>query len=77
MTQLHGQLLISQAQMYQLKTEEILNKLQKYDADQDEDTPFDKKTMENFLKSYEQEQQTNPFTYDIALAFRKDLDLHP
>jgi len=48
MAQLHGQLLISQAQMYQLKTEAIRNKLAKYDPDQDDDTPFNKKTMENF-----------------------------
>jgi hypothetical protein len=59
--------------LFKVKTEKILENPQKYSTDDYNETPCSKQIEDIYLMTREREQQTNPFMYDIALAFRKDL----
>jgi hypothetical protein len=71
--QLAGEMLLCQGQRYRLKTQEIEKNPHKYDSSADDDSPFDQSFVDLHDQLCESEQQKNPLTYDIALAFRKDL----
>ena len=83
--QLLGQMIIGETQLYQLEIEKMKKNSYKYtscqntngkntkDGDKDDDTPISQETKDLFVELCESEQQRNPLTYDIALAFRRDL----
>ena len=82
--QLVGESLILQGQQYRTKTQELeegrnktstdcYQKENKIEQNAEDDSPFDQSTMDLHEQMCESEQQRNPLTYDIALAFRKDL----
>ena len=82
--QLVGESLILQGQQYRTKTQKLkegrnktstdcYQKENKIEQNAEDDSPLDQSTMDLHEQMCESEQQRNPLTYDIALAFRKDL----
>jgi hypothetical protein len=83
--QLVGESLILQGQQYRTKTQKLKEGRNKTSADlyqkenkteqksENDDPPLDQSLVDLHLELSESEQQRNPLTYDIALAFRKDL----
>ena len=83
--QLVGESLILQGQQYRTKTQKLKEGRNKTSTDcyqkenkieqnaENDDSPLDQSLVDLHQQLCESEQQRNPLTYDIALAFRKDL----
>ena len=83
--QLVGESLNLQAQQYRTKTQKLKEGRNKISRDcyqkenkieqksENDDPPLDQSLVDLHLELSESEQQRNPLTYDVALAFRTDL----